>query len=305
MSDLPIIDIAPLLTGSRKGRDDVDLRIGEAIRSAGVFIISGYPDADKVDARAHTMLRFFDLPVAEKRAVGTREMNPESAFGYRGYVASLKPGAWAYNEFFDIGPDDPSPGPDVPGMEVFAESNQWPVREPVPGWQDAMRSYYAHMRDIGDALMLSAGRAVGFDDEALKERFRNGNSTVRLLNYPRPPGNHKIISEMPDPEESDLALSAGRHTDAAGLSLLWQRDPGLQAQAPDGTWRNVPMIDNCISVHLGTVLEIMTSGRVPATPHRVLNLGQPRQSIGFFLEPALGVPLAAVTETDPETAGIR
>ena len=105
----------------------------------------------------------------------------------------------------------------------------------------------------------------------------------------------KIIDEMPDEtgaQAEDLPLAAGRHTDAAGVSLLWQREPGLQAQAPDGLWRDVPRIDNCISVHLGDILEVMTDGRVPATPHRVIDHGTPRQSIGFFLEPALSAELS-------------
>jgi len=104
-----------------------------------------------------------------------------------------------------------------------------------------------------------------------------------------------ILNELPDPEagkEQEPALAAGRHTDGAGVSLLWQAQPGLQAQSSDGTWRHVPAIDNCVSVHLGDVLEIMTDGRVPATPHRVLDLGGPRQSVGFFLEPALGAKLS-------------
>ena len=97
----------------------------------------------------------------------------------------------------------------------------------------------------------------------------------------------------------EATLVAGRHTDAAGVSLLWQAQPGLQAQSRDGIWRDVPPVANCISVHLGDVLEIMTDGRVPATPHRVLDKGCARQSIGFFLEPALGAKLSAVQPEDP------
>ena len=68
----------------------------------------------------------------------------------------------------------------------------------------------------------------------------------------------------------------------------------LAAQGPDGTWRDLPTIRNCLSVHLGSVLEIMTEGRVSATPHRVIDHGGRRQSIGFFLEPGLGVQLAPI-----------
>lgn len=67
---------------------------------------------------------------------------------------------------------------------------------------------------------------------------------------------------------------------------------GLQAAGPDGTWRDVPMLDGTVSVHLGTVLHLMTGGRIPATPHRVIDHGGARQSIGFFVEPGLATRLA-------------
>lgn len=161
-----------------------------------------------------------------------------------------------------------------------------------------MRAYYAHLYGIAMAVMLSAGRFSGISHGQLKARFREGNSTLRLLNYPIKPKNTRIANEMPDirrGDEETLPLATGRHTDAAGVSILWQRQPGLQAQAPDGSWRDVPMVKDCLSVHLGTVFEIMTDGKVPATPHRVIDHGVSRQSIGFFLEPGLGAQLAPMT----------
>ncbi len=73
--------------------------------------------------------------------------------------------------------------------------------------------------------------------------------------------------------ETGELLAAGRHCDAAGLSLLWQDSLGLQAEAADGTWRTAPCRTNSISVHLGDVLSIMTEGKARATPHRVVGHG--------------------------------
>jgi isopenicillin N synthase-like dioxygenase len=218
---------------------------------------------------------------------------------YRGYRSSLFPGEWAYNEMFDIGPGEPFPAPPVPGMEVFAERNIWPEPEPCAGWQAAMESFYALMHEVGTAVMLAAGRWAGFDDADLLARFSTGNSTLRLLNYPVRPEGFPV-----DPAIEFVdgrPVSAIRHTDVAGVSLLWQRQPGLQAEAPDGTWRDVPLVDNAISVHLGTVLQVMTHGRVRATPHRVVDHGVHRQSVAFFAEPGLGSSLAPLADTvDPD-----
>jgi isopenicillin N synthase-like dioxygenase len=297
MADLANIDIANLFSGRREEREATDARIGHAIMEHGGFLISNYPDADTVDDRALKMLTFFDLSEAAKRAVASKASCPECETIYRGYLASLAPEDWAHNEIYDIGPEEPFGGPPIEGMSIFSEKNVWPEPEPCPGWKRAMRDYYDHLHAVGMAIMLSAGRFAGFSDRQLKARFREGNSTLRLLNYPVRPRGDRIAGEMPDTccaGDETLSLATGRHTDAAGISILWQRQPGLQAQGPDGTWRDVPMIRNCLSVHLGTVMEIMTEGKVPATPHRVIDRGGQRQSIGFFLEPGLGAQLAPI-----------
>ncbi len=290
-----IIDVGALFRPDRGAWAATDRAIGDAIERHGGFVCVGYPDADTVDGLAATMLAFFELSEEAKRRVASRATWPAGPRIYRGYRSSLQPGAWAHNEMFDIGPDSPFPAPDAVGMEMFAETNVWPDPAPRDGWQTAMRTYYALMADLGTRVMFAAGRWAGFADVDLEERFRHGNSTLRLLNYPPKPDGLAVRDETVADRDPTLVLAASRHTDASGLSLLWQREPGLQAEAPDGTWRDVPMIPNAVSVHLGTVLERMTSGRVPATPHRVVDHGTPRQSIGFFVEPGLEVALGPIS----------
>ena len=76
MADLTIIDIAPLFQGHRRARRAIDERIGQAILETGSFAIANYPDADRVDARALTLLAFFDLSEEIKHSVASRAMNP-------------------------------------------------------------------------------------------------------------------------------------------------------------------------------------------------------------------------------------
>lgn len=302
MLELPIIDIAPLCSADRshEERTAVDALIGASIERHGAFLITGFPDADRIDEWANVASAFFELGEEDKRAVGSRGSVPDGPRIYRGYRGRLAPGGWAHNEFFDVGPAEPFPAP-TPGMAAFAEENVWPHRSPAVGWRTAMDSYYELMLRVGTLVMLSASRWAGFADTDLHQRFCDGNSTLRLLHYPEQPEGWTIRGAEPGAPP----LAAARHTDASGVSLLWQRNPGLQAEAPDGTWRTVPVIENGISVHLGTVLEIMTGGRVRATPHRVLDLGVgDRHSVGFFVEPGLGAHLEPIDDgaTSP-TAG--
>ncbi len=297
MPDLKVIDIEPLFAGGATDRAGVDAAIGRAIEQQGAFVIAGYPSADQVDAWARTLLAFYDLPEHERRSVASIITDPSGPAVYRGWKSFLQPEAWAYNQMFDIGPRHPHPAPPVVGMHHFAEGNSLPTTEPCQGWFAAADAYYDLMLDVGTRVMLSAARWAGFDDALVADGFREGNSTLRLLDYPPKPGGLAIQSESAGvPGRPPLAAS--KHTDVAGVSLLWQREPGLQAQSADRVWHDVPMLPNTVSVHLGTVLQLMTDGRVPATPHRVVDHGQHRRSVAFFVEPGLGTQLAPVRAGD-------
>lgn len=294
MAELAIVDIGPLFDGEPSGWQAIDESVGSAIVAHGGLVVSGFPGADRIDELGARALAFFDLGLDAKRAVASRSTWPDGPAVYRGYKSSLEPGAWAYNEMFDVGPTRPHPGPAVDGMHHFAEPNTWPTVEPCHGWRAAMDEHYRVMLAVGMAVMRSAGRAAGFDDDVLMAGFEQGNHTLRLLNYPPRPDGHLTVDERNQPDGPRIA--AARHTDVSGASLLWQRGPGLQAQSPDGTWRDVPMLEGTVSVHLGTVLELMTAGRIPATPHRVIDHGGARQSIGFFVEPGLATRLAPLDD---------
>ena len=305
MPDLNVIDIAPLWSTDRSHWDEVDRAIGAAIEQQGAFVVGGYHHAEQVDEWARTLLRFYDLPEADRRAVASVITDPSGPAVYRGWKSFLQPEAWAYNQMFDIGPREPHPAPAVVGMHHFAEANSLPAVEPCEGWFAAVDAFYDLMLDVGTRVMLAAGRWAGFDDRLLAEGFREGNSTLRLLDYPTKPGGLSIDSENAGVPGLP-PLAASKHTDVAGASLLWQREPGLQAQSTDRVWHDVPMLPNTVSVHLGTVLQLMTDGRVPATPHRVLDHGQHRQSVAFFVEPGLGTrlaPLGANDVADPTGPG--
>ncbi|MEO0390117.1 MAG: 2OG-Fe(II) oxygenase family protein [Pseudomonadota bacterium] len=283
MSEVTSVDISALYQAPSPARDACDIAIWSGLRATGSVVVTGYPDADLVDTRARTGLAFFDVPEADKRRVTSKLHAPENAHTYRGYHPH-DPASDFRTDFLDIGPDDPQPGPDLAGMHIVTEKTPWPKPEPAAGWYDAVRAYYDQMEDLAKRLMHSIGRSAGFAEAEIEARFGGQHSTLRFLDYP--------ASTQPAPKDGP-AISAVCHTDASGLSLLWQAGPGLQAQGPDGVFYDIPMRPDCVSVHVGTVMTTMTGGAVPATPHRVLDHGVRRQSVGFFLEPALSAPITA------------
>ena len=291
-SSVAIVDIAALFGPAGPARDATDAALWQGLRDTGAVIITGHPEADRVDARARAMLALFDAPEAVRAPLFSRMAAPGNACWYRGYHPRA-PERLLQNDFYDMGPVDPAPGPALEGMEIFCEPTPLPDEAALPGWAATMRAYYDHMIAVSQAMIRSIGRSAGFDEGMIRARFDGDHSTLRLLDY-------KPGAKSPVKGEDGAELSAGLHTDASGLSLLWQQAPGLQAQGPDGVHRDIPMVPNAISVHVGDVMTRLTDGAVPATPHRVLASDTARRSIGFFLEPALTAPVTAAARTrDP------
>lgn len=106
-------------------------------------------------------------------------------------------------------------------------------------------------------------------------------TTLRSLYYPSITG----------PVESKV-VRLGEHTDYGPLTLLYQ-DPmgGLQVHnESNDQWVTVVPVQDAILLNLGDLLEILTSGCLPSTRHRVVVMPEDeagkkraRQSLAFFV----------------------
>ena len=302
---IPVLDIAALAGPDGPQRKALDAAIGEALAGEGRFLATGLPALAGFDARARRLLTFFDRPEAEKLALATETTRTGSGRLYRGYSRSLGDGDWAHNEMIDFGPEPPvawpaAAGPAPSGIAVLAEPNLWPAPEPTPGWRDDLVAVYGALMQAGQLVFAALARHLGLEQPRVAATFAESNSTLRLLSYLKRPETLRVMPEtmavaQADAEEAEKpALVAGRHTDACALSLLWQQDPGLQTQARDGRWQSVPLVTDGLSIHLGDTMEIFTENRLAGTPHRVLDTGGLRRSLGFFFEPGLAAPLTSL-----------
>lgn len=291
MSDtVDFVDIGDLFNGKIADRTKCDAALWQGLRRTGSVVITGFPHAVEVDQWARNGLRIFEFPKDEIDPLVTRLIKPGNTNAYRGYWPCT-PERKLQNDFYDVGPEHPERGADIPGMDILAEKTPWPAGR--KDWADQVRAFYDQMNQIAQVLILSIGRSAGFDDLTIGERFTGSHSTLRFLNYAAGAGLGRI--------EGEVAVSAGAHTDASGLSLLWQGAPGLQARGQDGVWRDIPKAENAISVHVGDVMTHLTDGAVPGTPHRVLASDSARQSVGFFLEPALSAVVTPATHIGTHT----
>ena len=113
----------------------------------------------------------------------------------------------------------------------------------------------------------------------------NGNSTLRLIHYPKTENNNE--------------QRARAHSDVNLITLLvGGNESGLEAQNRNGDWVDCNCNENEIICNVGDMLEIVSNGHLKSTIHRVVSKGnsdRSRYSIPFFLHPRPEVIL------DPKT----
>ena len=108
------------------------------------------------------------------------------------------------------------------------------------------------------------------------------------------------------PERAGLPLlgatALGYHTDPGVLTLLLQDDTGgLQTQARDETWLDVPPCAGTVVVNLGDCLQAWTNDRYRAAVHRVLPMTNTRRfSIPYFSNPPREAVIEPLAELCPD-----
>jgi isopenicillin N synthase-like dioxygenase len=151
---------------------------------------------------------------------------------------------------------------------------RWPSRD----FQTLITQFYADALQAGYRLQRVLAQALDQPDDFFVQFHSGENVTLRLLYYP-----HSSAEQI-----QDRQMGAGAHTDYGLTTLLFQDQVGgLQVRDKQGTWLDVPPLQDAIVINSGDLLEIWTNGRYTSTEHRVLPQigGQQRLSIAMFIDP--------------------
>ena len=285
-SAIPVVDIAPFLSGGDAQKAAVAQAVDEACRHIGFLIVAGHGVPRPVidDALAATWA-FFDLGDAEKR----RWVSPKGDFR-RGYMP-VGGNALAYTldresppdliEAFTFGRFDlPEEPYYTVHRETWFEPNIWPSRP--PGFQAALCAYYRAMERLAETLMRIFAVALDMPEKFFADKIDRHITAMRLNHYAearRPP--------LPG------QLRAGAHSDYGSLTILLATAGagGLQVRGGDGAWIDVAPVPDTFIVNLGDLMAQWTNDRWVSTLHRVANpppdrlAGSRRASIAFFHQP--------------------
>jgi isopenicillin N synthase-like dioxygenase len=283
VEELPVIDVAPLVTGDGD-TGSVATAIDAACRRHGFFYVSGHGVPDDLQQRLDDAARaFFALPEAEKAAIamdrGGRAWR--GWFPLEGELTSGRPDRKEGVYFgAELGSDDARvrAGTPLHGPNLFPAALP-ELRHAVLGYLDAMTS-------LGHAILRGLALGLGLDAGWFHVNLTADPLVLfRIFRYP--------------PEADLVAPSWGvaEHTDYGLLTILRQDQcGGLEVHAPSG-WIDAPPLPGTFVCNLGDMLERMTGGRYRSTPHRVRNRSDvDRLSFPFFFDPAwdavvLPVPL--------------
>jgi len=273
LTQIPVIDVAPLRSGALAERKDVAARLGSACREIGFFYtVDETFGASRTDSIFAAARAFFALPL-DKKLERSIKLSPHN----RGYVEMqgerLQQDAPSdMKEAFNIGLELPPDHPDILSGKPYRGVNLWPD---LPGWRETTLEYYDACWTLGRLIHRGIALDLDLPEDFFEDKLDAPMATLRLLRYPPRQGG-----------ETTGQPGAGEHTDYGNLTILaTDRVAGLEVRARNGGWLDAPHIPGALICNIGDCLMRWTNDVYVSTPHRVRIPEQERYSVAFFLDP--------------------
>ena len=269
-SSLPVIDLTGLSSPEQAQRQAVADAIGQAARDIGFFYVCGHGIAREQIAglRAAAQQLFAqNLDWKMRHYIGLGR-------GHKGFVPEgeevYSAGRPDHKEAYDIGFEAPDSHPMVQAGLPLIGGNKWPE---LPGFKEAVQSYYASVFALGRQLLRAFSLALGQAEDAFDAYVTCPPSKLRLIHYP-------VDTSAED------APGIGAHTDYECFTLLLADQPGLEVLNSMGQWIDAPPLtingEEAYVINVGDMLEVMTAGAFVATSHRVRKVRHERYSFPLF-----------------------
>ena len=288
--ELPVLD----MSRSISNRQETAETLVRALENEGFLSITNVQGLD-YDKLFECCKWFFTRPDAVKRSLTTRTFAPENNNRFRGYVPVV-PGEPSRKELFEFGIDHELPytehlggsssnsceHSEAPGW--YFEKSVWPAEDGSFPFKEFLTS----QRDVLQATCLDILRLAALGVGIPEDSFVNlcavqPMSTYRILHYPAwdtaPPTSAKL--------DNGKLITTPEHTDTGFMTLLTTFDyGGLEIMTPEGTWAEVTSHKNRLIMNIGDVFSRLMGGRFKATRHRVVDIGEDRYSVPYFMEPS-------------------
>lgn len=284
---IPVIDLAPALTGEAGARQRAAREIEAACTDIGFFTVRGHGvPLELIDGLRARARHFFDLPLECKLEAAPEQASVPRGYRVLGFDAlsrgNADPTPGDLKEYYHFGrehwPDEPYFSSEE-GRRYFIP-NRWP-REPA-GFAEVAARYYAEMERLTGQMMQLAALALGLPEHFFDDKIDRHITAMRLNHYP-------AQTEAPAPGQ----LRAGAHTDYGLLTILngENKAGGLEVRTRQGQWLPIETAPDTFVVNIGDLLMRWTNDRWVSNVHRVVNppadagAAAQRLSIAFFHHP--------------------
>ena len=278
MSELPVIDISPLVRGAQAdsaARQQVAAQLGQACRDSGFFYVVGHGVSSSLQQELEALSQqFFALPLQQKLAIHMSR----GGRAWRGYFPvgeELTSGRPDQKEGIYFGAELGGEHPLVQSGAPLHGANLFPHE--LPALRSTVLTYLEAMTRLGQQLMQGLALSLELPESYFYDRYtRDPLILFRIFNYP-PPAPAQVGGQD---------WGVGEHTDYGVLTILRQDSAGGLEVRSGSRWMDAPPIPDSFVCNIGDMLDRMTGGLYRSTPHRVRNRsGRPRLSFPCFFDP--------------------
>ncbi|KAJ3680651.1 hypothetical protein LUZ60_016929 [Juncus effusus] len=265
---VPVIDMGRLMDEEFVEEEMDKLKVACEDWGFFQFVNHGIPEKVMEEMKAN-MKGFFELPLNEREKVAQQ---PGDLEGYgQAFVFSEKQKLdWADMLYIFTQPLH------------FRNFKHWPTQP--PSFKESLNNYSVELQKVAHRILGFMARNLGINPEKITQLY--GSQTVRINYYP------------PCPNAHDKVLGLTPHSDACGLTLLFQASQvaGLQIRK-NGAWLPVNPLPDAFIVNIGDALEILTNGKYKSIEHRaVINAEKERMSIAALHSPSFGEMVGPLAE---------
>jgi len=163
-------------------------------------------------------------------------------------------------------PEDAETARGAAAQDLKEYFQYWPWSPIPPALRSQTEAYYEAVFHLAGRILkgLQANSPASLWQRLtmpLPDCLARSETMLRILRYPPLCGN-----------EPEGAIRAGAHEDINFITLLpVASTPGLEIRPGDEDWQAVDAPPGSIIINIGDMLQELTNGELPSTPHRVIN----------------------------------
>ncbi|OLN89051.1 putative iron/ascorbate oxidoreductase-like protein 2 [Colletotrichum chlorophyti] len=281
-SEVPLIDLSTI-RGSAQEREALAATIRDAAENTGFFYVKNHGVAQStIEAAFKQAQAFFGQP-NEKKALASQAKSKFFNGWSERRAGQISPTetrdhregfSFRYDPRNDPETKDPDAVPEDVRPWMKHEDFVWEGTAHLPGFKEDMVTYWRSCLTLARSLIRIFALALDVEEDY----FDN------VITYP---GSDSVFNYYPQntgPQDAEIDVGIGAHTDLQCFTLLWQDTVGgLQVLTKQGQWIKVPPVDGTFVVNIGDFLQRLSNDRFKSTVHRVFNYApRDRYSMPFF-----------------------